>query len=220
MRRSQLNLPSQRQRASHKCLRSSDEELEICAKKFPVAVFKRISLLTWSRLRYWVNIIDDASDHSSNVYIGCYKKQSWSPTCEFAWRWFFFLWVRLTMMIVPAFLSFHYPGRCEETDRFWSLTTLSFQCVFFARRPRDDDYETETNDSCVNIPYIHKDQQIQRHWREKHLWRASSKISLHDWRSLDINEISEPRPKVKDTSFEKTTKTPSQQTQEREVDGL
>ena len=87
MRRSQMNLPSQRQRASHKCLRSSDEELEICAKKFPVAVFKRISLLTRSRLRYWVNIIDDASDHSSNVYIGCYKKQSWSPTCEFAWQW-------------------------------------------------------------------------------------------------------------------------------------
>ena len=87
MRRSQMNLPSQRQRASHKCLRSSDEELEICAKHFPVAVFKRISLLTWSRLRYWVNIIDDASDHSSNVYIGCYKKQSWSPTCEFAWQW-------------------------------------------------------------------------------------------------------------------------------------
>ena len=88
MRRSQMNLPSQRQRASHKCLRSSDEELEICANNFPVAVFKRISLLTRSRLRYWVNIIDDASDHSSNVYIGCYKKQSWSPTCGFAWQWF------------------------------------------------------------------------------------------------------------------------------------
>ena len=71
------------------------------------------------------------------------------------------------MMIAPAFLSFHYPGRCEETDRFWSLTTLSFQCVFFARRPGDDDYETETNDSCVNIPYIPKDQQIQEKNKRK-----------------------------------------------------